>query len=590
MRVRWSQFLPALLLVATASPALAMDILWTRMTGQYAVENAPLVADLNGSGTSEIIAVNRLGQVMRWGLDGANRGPGQDGSVIQLPTGAWTSSPTLVGGPQDPRIIVASDEGLVIALNKDLQIAWQTQLSGKLVFSRAVPAVLTTAKGPGLCFGDKQGVVTCLGLDGKVLWKTELKSGECGTELQLAGAKDGGPVLLAPCGSTLHALDPDGAIRWSQHVNGPIRTRPTVFSHAGKPAVVFAAAELTAVGLDRGELLWKRPLDVEISDSIAVLPREGDNRSLLLYTGLWGNLYAVDTAGKPVWQAVFRSKCRSRPLICDLNGDGHPAIVATGYNEHLYEFNDHGTLLDNLRLSGRINASPTLIETPGQSRPDLLMVTAAEQAYRLRPGTLRSTYGQTGQPEGVTVKLAGPEAIVVDNPNGALLRVNVSCKTKQDGVVNQGAITVRSRSELPLARGAVDVHASVEDSQERELARLSEDSFPLPPDLPPPTLPAFSVWSCARVCHVRSGTIKSRPAGPWPRRNSQPLSKRGRRVGAVVALRRAEPLRARITVSPLAAADKRPFGGTLTLREVVQTGTVNGELAADALPRSAMPA
>ena len=311
-----------------------------------------------------------------------------------------------------------------------------TSSQGKLPFSRAVPAVLTTAKGPGLCFGDKQGVVTCLGLDGKVLWKTELKSGECATELQLVGAKDGGPILLAPCGSTLHAISPDGAICWSQHVNGSIRTRPTVFSHHGKSAVVFAAAELAAVSLDRGKLLWKRPLDLEISDSITVLPT-GDNQSLLLYTGLWGNLYAVDTAGKPVWQAMFHSKCRAGRCFATSMATVTQEIFVTGYNEHLYEFSGRGTLLDDLRLSGRINASPAFIQPPGQARPDLLMVTAAEQAYRLRPGAIRSPYGKTGGPEGVSVKLVGPKAIVVDNPDGALLRVNLSCNTKQDGAVRR---------------------------------------------------------------------------------------------------------------------------------------------------------
>ncbi len=610
MPLRAVPFWPVILWLLASTPASAMDILWTRMTGQYAVESAPLVADLDGRGTPEIIAVNRMGQVMRWGLDGGNRGPGQDGTVIQLPEGTWTSSATLVGQPEQRRIILASNEGLVVALDRGLhKVLWRHKLSGGLPFCCAVPALLTTAQGLGLGFGDKRGAVTCLGLDGKVLWNAELKSGQCGTELQVVpGAKEG-PVLLAPCGSTLYALGPDGGVRWSQCLGHEIVTRPVLFSHDGKPAVVCGAGELIAVSLDRGAILWKRPLSVEISDSPALLPASTDGKPLILYSGLWGNLYAVDTAGQPVWQAVFHSKCRSRPLLCDLNGDGRPEILVTGYNQRLYEFSAGGALLDEVRLSGRLNASPTLLPTPGArigTIPDLLVVTAAEQAYRLRPGTLHSTYGDGGGPEGVKVKLIDQQTAVVENPKGALLRVNVSCNTKDGGMARQGTLTARSRFELPLPKGAIDFRAIVEDRQGREVARLSQGSlaFSSPSSTPAePTLslwsePAYATFDPARLFpdHLAKGDSPIFAASCRENRDSPRNGSCGAveihnlyqnevdQAALIVAAYCKEPLRARVTVSPLATADKKPFGGTLTLREVVQTGTVNGEPAADALP------
>src|SRR5260370_515245 len=85
-----------------------MEIQWKGMGGQWPVEAWPIVGDFTGSGKSEILVLNRGGQLMLWAGDGAAIGPGQDGTVMQLPPGRWTTAPTLLDTTNGTRLLVAN--------------------------------------------------------------------------------------------------------------------------------------------------------------------------------------------------------------------------------------------------------------------------------------------------------------------------------------------------------------------------------------------------------------------------------------------------------------------------------------------------
>jgi hypothetical protein len=142
-RIRWPRIQPhpyllvevllALSIAATLAPgpSQAIEIQWTRMAGQWPVEASPLVADLDGSGKAQILVLNRGGQLMLWAADSTAVGSGQDGLVAQLPPGRWTTAPIWVDAPADARLLAASVEGLVVALDQKFQVLWQHKLPGE---------------------------------------------------------------------------------------------------------------------------------------------------------------------------------------------------------------------------------------------------------------------------------------------------------------------------------------------------------------------------------------------------------------------------------------------------------------------------
>ena len=130
--------LAILLLLAPNSPAL--EIAWTRMTGQFPVECSPILVEHEGG--SSLLTVNRGGELMLWGLDGTDRGGGPDGRVGSLPKGTWSSSPLEVQGNGEIRFVLCSVEGLAVGLDDKCAVRWQHQLPNQSMHAtrRKTPA------------------------------------------------------------------------------------------------------------------------------------------------------------------------------------------------------------------------------------------------------------------------------------------------------------------------------------------------------------------------------------------------------------------------------------------------------------------
>ena len=165
-----------LLLLTLLAPAWAMDRLWTRMTGQWPVEAPPLVTDWNHDGRNEILILNRGGQLLLWTTDGTPLGKGQDGTAATLPEGRWTSTPYLTGDTRGPRLLVASVEGTVVALDADLRLLWQRKLAGETAWTMGRPVEFGAPGQRLYCLGDRKGQVTCFTAEGETAWTTNLEA------------------------------------------------------------------------------------------------------------------------------------------------------------------------------------------------------------------------------------------------------------------------------------------------------------------------------------------------------------------------------------------------------------------------------
>ncbi len=575
----------ALLLMGTQ--AWGMDIVWTRMTGQYPVEASPAVANVDGKDV--LLAVNRGGQVMVWGLDGANVGGGEDGLVAELPKGTWTSTPVVVVWPEGQRLLFCSVEGLVVALDAAYHELWRYQLPGGTGFGHAAPVALP--EGKAWCWGDDSGKVTCLDLDGKAVWQTDLAKGVCGAPLQTFVDPERGFMLLAASGSTLCCLNAEGGVVWSRDLGGAIGSRPEIFTRTDTDGhgqtrtegVIFCGAgsgSMVALDLE-GETLWSTPIGDEMDSTIVLLPRPGID-PLVVCRGLWGNLNAVDLRGNRVWTHLFRDKGRGRPLVFDANGDGRNEVLVTTYGQHAYLFDDEGNLLDDLKLSGCINGSPVIMPDGN----DVIVMTAALLAQRLKPGAPRSPYGAPSGAMDQTATRAWDNAgvpMLVENPRGGLFRLNVSAQTQSHGLLRYGVVSARSSMEIPFADmlepGAHAIECRVAYAADYPVELRDADAA-VQQSMGPNSVAAFAVApystfsDTAPACALEGGqTIVV-----------DPIYQGEIDEGAcVIASTLAAPCRLRVTVLGLATEDGRAFGGKLELFEAASTGTVNGERVADAL-------
>ena len=586
--------------LTSGSLAWCMDLEWTRMTGQYPVDANLLVLDIDGDGQDEILAVNLGGQVMLWNGAGEAKGPGQDGTIAQLPEGRWTTAPVFLDAQAGPAFVFVSVEGLVVATGRDVSILWQYQLPGETSWSRALPTPIRLAEATALCIADNSGTVSCLNLEGTLLWSKHLGNEPCRTVLRAYASGEECESILVPSGDTIVCLDPAGEELWQRDLGGPILSSPELARMPDGPRILCGAGSgsLFTLNMD-GEILWDAPVGDEIDHSITVVERE-DEPSMVLCTGVWGNLHAFTLQGKHLWTHLFRAKTRSKPLLMDANGDGKDEIVLTAYNQRLYVFDFSGNLVDEIRLSGLPHASAVAIRSEARGQLDALVVTKALLLHRLRPGTFRSPYGPAGEPKDIRLRPPAaqcdsfPPGLVLENPHGALLRINVSRTNPSGETWTRGCVTIRSLLDIPLpqspADGSPPFHVQIHDPSGTLL--LDEQvSFPPNNPLPPPP-PGLTAWPTPAYAsfedtQLNACTGETQPDSPrTPEIAIGPLCGGETGEGAlIVASGFDKPQRVRVTLDLPSGDAGQAFGGVFTLREVVPTPAINGEMAADALPR-----
>lgn len=543
------------------APAVsAMDRQWTRMTGQQPVETAPLITDWNGDGKPEALIINRLGQVLLWSVDGKALGGGQDGSAVQLPEGRWTSTPFAPAAKSGLRLLVGSVEGLVVALDSTFRVLWQQKLAGETAWAMGRPAEIVSGGRALYCFGDRKGVVSCFTGEGGVAWKADLGAPIRLAPVALTGKN--GPALLVAAGSVLHCLEPGGGVRWKKDagaviVSGPIKTR-----EGGAIAIGTEAGMIYAVAPD-GREVWKTSIGETPDSGLAVMPGAG-GASVLLCRGAWGNLHAIDGEGRRTWSYRFRTRSRNALVI------GGRIVVPT-FDQHVFALSASGELMDDYRVEGAV----TGLAAAGDGSEDFLAVTNTLLAYRLRAGTPRSQYGNAREPGTVTAETSGG-ALVVGNPDGGLLVVNQKASERGGAVVRSGVITQRSLFELTAPGGAStgDVETVIATALGKVLVRKSWQPVAIAPAAVAAeklavcgdraySLPGSECLSALRLEHLYRGE-----ADQGALRISSGLEK---------------PIRARVSYEVPKRKAGTPFAGKITLREVVPTGSVNGESVPDAL-------
>jgi len=604
-------FAVSLLLAAFGIPLTgqAMEIQWTSMAGQWPVEASPVVIKSLDGGSEEILILNRGGQLLLWTADGKPVGSGQDGMAAQLPEGSWTTAPTIVADPASAtHFVVASVEGLVLGLDRQFRKLWEYKLPGKTVWGCAMPASIRLSN--SLVFSDLSGTATCLSLGGKMLWTNALAAGASKAPAQKFHLKSDTEWSLIPSGSTLFCCDDQGHIRWRTNLseaNIPssgqeIVTRPEVLLLKDRSLIICgtAAGKLFALDSD-GKTLWQCAIEDVFSRSITFVPRK-DSTPLILFAGLWGNLHAVDITGKHLWTHLFRTKVRGTPLVLeDEVGQGRFQIFVPTFHQHVYQFNENGELTDDIRLSGIMPSALTPIRGQAGAQ-DFLVTTTTLLAYRLRPGTPASQYGAKASAQNVSVHPPLFEAnqkatgVIVKNPNGALLKTQLSMTDTSGWTRIVGLVTARSALEIPLPNitttGRWSCRATVQDWSGKMLDEKtwqipSEENTPRYTTANPastntlfawPT-PPYGAFEETRLRPTDSETILGTT------NSISNLYLDGSDQGAfIVASRRDQSTEARITVTRPVRADGQSFGGAILLREVIPTGSVNGEQVPDALP------
>ena len=596
-----------------------MELVWTRPAAQYRSEATPLVTDFDGDGAPDILSVNLGGQVLLWEADGTPIGTGQDGMVAQLPEGRWTSQPVQLFRPEGPLVVFGSVEGNLLALDSAWAVVWQHALGAETTWSRAVPAVVDAGDKSLVVIGDASGKITALDAGGAVAWSTQLEGGPCRAMVKAWTDDAGKTLLLASADETLFALDTAGAVVWKRALGGEIISQAEVFVTPESTQILCGTRAGSLFALNpAGEIAWEAKVGGEIDTSITLLPRK-DKVPLILCTGVWGNLHAIEPDGTRAWTHIFDTKNRARPLVVDANGDGTLDVLVATYDQRLLVFNTEGLLIDEVRLSGAVNASPVLVPGAKAGESDVVVFSNVLLAHRFRPGLPVSPYGVGGDADDTAMvyfrdsrdETIAPSVAMGDNLGNS---VRLNAFVYRDGVTEiVGAVTSRSYLELSLP-GTIDrsvpfvATAQLETADGKLLRKIKSNSEKLFLEavafMPRKVLSSLAygefkpdrlLWedlendSQAVPLELQDfdGEFPPLPAvyGPGPGTISFcPLYAGEVGHNAFILTGDSEkPLRFRIVLEWPKMSNGVLFGGKVLLRELVPVQSVNGETVADAL-------
>jgi len=572
-----------LFLIGIAANNGAMHLQTTIGTGQWPMECTPALLHRHQGGGAEIVAVNRGGQLLLWHADGKPAGPGQDGMVCQLGEGQWTSTPVIITMAKTFAVALCSVEGQVVLLDESFAVKWRCELGNKTAWGKAIPAVLVTDQGTNLLLADQGGVITCLDLNGKRVWEKTLGQGPC--QALIAVQRNS---FLAASGGTLFCLDVGGNVLWRRSLGSEITAQPMEITTGDSRLIVCGGKDsrITALTLN-GEILWQSGIHQEATTYLSLLPRRS-RTPLIVCSGLWGSVNAFNLQGRHLWAHSFRSKNRSRPVAYDVDGDGDYEVVLSAYNQHLYAFDENGQMVDDVRLAGGLVDSPLPLKDRSTGKTDLLVIGVNLMAFRLRPGPPVSPYGASASADSVQIQFH-PESISVINPNGSLLRVNVFNQDQEGCTKVSGCITARSRCEVSFPRK--DGHeglvtAVLIDANGRQLKR--REAQPQPQLLVQSVADRLRLWPVPAFSSFDPTCLFPDPRLDSTRFNDiKPPPLYGDEVdqaACVIASSFSEPVQALFSLSQLTTAAGALFSGKIIARQVVSTGSFNGEMIADALP------
>ncbi|MCK5861510.1 MAG: PQQ-binding-like beta-propeller repeat protein [Candidatus Hydrogenedentes bacterium] len=341
----------ALLLLSQFSYTLDIEQLWVASPDMI-MEGAPMVADLDGDGTDEIltaayeslIVVDGSGKE-RWRFDTAGR---------------YSTCPAILERDNLPPLLFAGDnKGIFTCLDGLGKIVWEKKLGNIFCAS----PVVTDLTGDGVfevIQGDQAGLVTVLDANtGQLVWQTQL-TGNCSNasvgDLDGDGLLD---VVVATSTGELVVLDSAGSILWKFQMNDTAPfwaiASPVLFANSkGETRVAIASHSGHFFCLSNtGDVLWKRSTQGALASTLSVGDLDEDGVIDLFAVTELGVLYRFDENGGVLWNIETHGRCLAPGAIIDLDGDGTLEYILCTQRGNLLVFDSRGKIIFNYQFDNR---------------------------------------------------------------------------------------------------------------------------------------------------------------------------------------------------------------------------------------------
>jgi len=380
-------------------------VAWSLPLGLY-LAATPAVADLDGDGCPEIVAVSSHKEIT------AISGKGKRlwtvttrGERYEYP---HFSSPLVIPGAAESgvRILVGAADGRLYCLGGDGTRLWE-HATGNRVDAAPAAADIDGDGRTEILVGSLDGRLTCLSDAGERKWSVGLDEAIFATP----AITPTNEVIVASLQGTIACINSRGVVRWRQTlVASPVEHRlyhgvPDGRLYAlseGGAGAIYASplvADLNGdgiislvIGVSTGRLLvydmhgnlqWEAATGSPIYSSPCVI-RRGTRNARVVVGSNDGRVHAIDTAGRPVWQFETGGPARSSPVVVPAEVAGTENILVGSSDHRVYVLDTEGRELEEYHTGGEVFGAPLVADVNGDGLAEIIVGSYDHRVYAFR--------------------------------------------------------------------------------------------------------------------------------------------------------------------------------------------------------------
>jgi outer membrane protein assembly factor BamB len=387
----------AILLISSAVAANASDppdLVWSFET-MGKIYAAPLLADLDGDGTLEVIVaatqdrrllcLDSAGN-LRWAVGI------QDGA-----SGGLQATPSAVDydGDGHREVFFVTKGGLAGCVSSSGELIWRRDLDDVMDYTGPVLADINNDGRVEIVFGSESGTLYCLGDAGEILWRYQGDGPIRGIPAVAAHPPSGTMRVYATFGGGREAcFSSEGDLVWYHDEPMPRKERrsgPAVgdLDGDGAPEVVSATDDFQVIVRDaftgKEKWRWKGEHAIDQTNSFALVDFDGSGRLDIVCgdgsgQGGPGNLYRLRD-GEPVWTADAGGSIVQGPCVGDVDGDGELEMLVCSRSQRLICYSAGGEEEWSVPFGTEIITTPAIGDLDGDGTVEIVVTSKDRSIY-----------------------------------------------------------------------------------------------------------------------------------------------------------------------------------------------------------------